>query len=122
MLETIDKDFPWEYFDGAVGIEGCGGGVVLYLSDSHYFHLKMSLGPGTNNYSKLNSLIFILIFSLEKRCNMIHIFGDSKIIINWFNNNAICHVHTLRSLLDEILALKNNFDTITVTHIYRQRN
>lgn len=27
--ETIDKTFPWAYFDGLAQQVGCGGGVVL---------------------------------------------------------------------------------------------
>lgn len=78
----------------------------------------MGLGPGKNNYVEFNSLRLLLPFAWEKICNKIQIFGDSKVIINWFNNEAQCPIHTVRSLLDEVLALKYFFDFITITHIY----
>ena len=45
----LDKTHPWGFFDGAAKKEMCGGGAVLFLSDSHYFTLTMGLGVGSNN-------------------------------------------------------------------------
>jgi len=36
--EFIDKEHPWAYFDGAAQAQGCGGGIILHLTDSHFFH------------------------------------------------------------------------------------
>lgn len=52
----------------------------------------------------------------------IHIFGDSKIIIDWFNNITVFHTHTLSNILDEINILKAHFNDITCNHIYREHN
>lgn len=40
--EHIDKTVPWGYFDGAAQGEPtvCGAGVVLYLTEDHFFRLK----------------------------------------------------------------------------------
>ena len=67
--------------------------------------------------------ILTFIFELEKQCRRLRIFGDSKLVINWFNLQAHSHVHTLRSLLEEIFViLKAQFDFISCHHIYRERN
>jgi len=42
--ETTDHSKPWAYFDRASQQGRCGGGVVLHLSDSHYFEQKTRLG------------------------------------------------------------------------------
>ena len=47
----LDRSSPWAYFDGAAQNNVCGGGAMLYLTDSHYFALSMGLGEGTNNFS-----------------------------------------------------------------------
>lgn len=51
ILETIDHTQPWAYFDGSTQETGCGGGVLLYLTDSHLYHIQMGLGGGMNNYA-----------------------------------------------------------------------
>jgi hypothetical protein len=44
--EQVDKNVPWDFFDGASQNNGlpCGGGVFLFLSYSHFFKLQMGLG------------------------------------------------------------------------------
>jgi hypothetical protein len=66
--EEIDKSKPWGFFDGASQNSVCGGGAILYLSDSHFFKMTLGLGKGTNNYAKLMSLKLLLIFAIEKGC------------------------------------------------------
>ena len=81
--EQLDKNSPWTYFDGAFQNQVCGGGVVLHLSDSHYFHLQINLGSGSNNYVEL--LALKLLLALEKYCRTIQIFGYSMLVVNWIN-------------------------------------
>ena len=55
ILEVeIDRTSPWAYFDGATQNNSCGGGAVLFLSESHYFVMYMGLGEGTNNFARVN--------------------------------------------------------------------
>lgn len=120
--ELIDRSRPWAYFDGAENPQGCGGGAILYINDHHHYQIRMGLGPGSNNFAELQSLRLLLLFAREKHCNSIQIFGDSLLVINWFNNLALCHTHTLTALLREVHHLKLLFDSISVAHIYRSRN
>lgn len=98
------------------------GGILLHLSDTHYFHLRLGLGPGTNNHAELITLRHLLYFALSKNCRQLQIFGDSKIVIDWANNKTICHDFSLKHILEEIVFLKTHFDQITVSHIFRERN
>jgi len=118
----IDKSTPWAYFDGIAQQQECGGGFILYISDHHYFKFKMGLCAGTNNFAELITLRHLLHFSLGHNCMNINIFGDSKIIINWFNNTTACHIHTLSNILDEINIFKAQFNIIKCNHIYREHN
>lgn len=52
----------------------------------------------------------------------LNIYGDSKIIVNWFNNIIVCHTHTLSNILDEVNLFKAQFNSISCQHIYREHN
>jgi len=56
--ENIDKDVPWGYFDGASQEQQmlCGGGGVLYKTETHSFQFLAGLGRVTNNYAELMTL------------------------------------------------------------------
>lgn len=116
-LESIDHNIPQAFFDGAPQAQGCRGHIPLHKTKNHHYKIEMGLGVGTNNYVELISLRHLLHFSLTHACNHIHIFGDSQIIINWFNNIFACHMHSLRNILDEIMILKAQF-TISLVNIF----
>jgi len=120
--ENINKEMPWAYFDGAAPLQGCGGGIVFHLTDSHYYHLRLGIGTGSNNYAELITLRHLLYFALTKHCRQMQIFGDSKIVIDWANNKTLCHAYSLKHILEEIVFLKTHFEQITISHIYRERN
>lgn len=82
----------------------------------------MGLGLGTNNFVELISIRHLLHFSLAHACYHLRIFGDSKIIISWFNNIFTCHVHTLKNILDDIMILKAQFNYVSCQHIYKECN
>jgi len=82
----------------------------------------MGLGIGSNNFAEIITLQHLLHFALGHNCMHIHIYGDSKIIIDWFNNITIFHTHTLSNILDEINILKAQFIDISCHHIYREHN
>lgn len=118
----INRSTPWAFFDGSAQQQGCGGGFLLYKNEQHFYKVKMGLGPGTNNFAEIISLRHLLHFALGHNCLHIHIFGDSKIIIDWFNNTTECHTHTLLNILEDINILKAQFIDISCQHIYREHN
>jgi len=118
----IDKNTPWAFFDGAAQQQGCGGGFILYMNEHHYYKVQMGLGTGTNNFAELITLRHLMHFRLGHNCMNIHIFGDSKIIVDWFNATSACHTHTFSTILDEINIMKAHFNDITCKHIYREHN
>jgi ribonuclease HI len=120
--EAIDSSKPWVFFDGASQNSICGGGVVLHLSNNHSFHLKMGLGRGTNNYVELMALKLLLLFTREKGIQQIQIFGDSMNVINWTRKHQTCHNIFLCPILEEIFRLLDTFDTVVISHVYRDKN
>lgn len=82
----------------------------------------MGLGVGTNNYAELITLCHLLHFTLGHQCTNINIFGDLKIIVNWFNGISGCHLHTLNNILNEVNIFKTEFNNISCSHIYKEHN
>lgn len=117
----IDSNTPWAFFDGAANQHGCGGGFIIHINDHHYYKVKLGLGAGTNNYVELITLQHLLHFSLSHHCTSINIYGDSKIIINWFNGISDCYIHTLNIILHEVYVFKA-LNNISCSHIYREHN
>jgi hypothetical protein len=66
ITEDIDKSKPWELFDEASQNSICREGALHHLSKNHFFHIKMGLGRGTNNYDELVMLKLLLTFAREK--------------------------------------------------------
>jgi hypothetical protein len=62
---TIKKRSPWGFFDGASQNYICGGGGILYFSNTHYYTFTSGLGGRTNNYAELMSLKLLMAFALE---------------------------------------------------------
>lgn len=119
---NIEKSTPWVFFYGAANQQGCGGGFTLYISEQHFYSVKMGLGFGTNNFAELMTLCHLLHFSLGHQCINLNVFGDSKNIINWFNGITACHAHTLNNILHEVNIFKAAFNIISCNHIYREHN
>jgi hypothetical protein len=68
------------------------------------------------------ALKLLLLFSIEQGCRTLQVFGDSLVIINWINEKHRCQVSRLLPLLEDVIRIKNIFDTISFSHIYRERN
>jgi len=118
----IDRTVPWGFFDGAAQNNRCGGGAILYLSDSHFFVLSAGLGEGSNNFAELMSLKLLLIFAIEKGCKKLNVFGDSKNVINWISLTQECRNRRLDSLLYSIRTVLQNLETFSCRHVYRENN
>ena len=67
VAESIDKTFPWGYFDGlALGNPKlCGAGGIIYFSEGHYISFKAGLGNGINNHAELLGIKLLLKLTLE---------------------------------------------------------
>lgn len=118
---SIDRSFPWDYFDGSSFARGAWeGGFVFYLTQNHFFKLKSGMGQGKNIFSQLMRLKLLILFSIEKVVWRIYILGDSNIGINWFNDTYRCHMHIICPIIEEIYLLKQYFHYITCCHILIQ--
>ena len=58
----------------------------------------------------------------DKQLKRLHIYGDSKIVIDWETRKKNIIAPHLQNLLKEIRALQPNFDAVNFNHIYREYN
>jgi hypothetical protein len=82
----------------------------------------LGLGQGTNNYVELLTLKLLVLFAKEKELLHFQIFGDSMIAINWERKLQQCHNIFLLPILEDILHMMEEFDTVTISHVYRNMN
>jgi ribonuclease HI len=94
----------------------------MYLSDNHFFKIKMGLGQGTNNYVELMDLKLLLQFVGEKVVQSIQFFGDSMNVINWACKVQICHNIFLIPILEDIFRFMDSFHSVALKHVYKNQN
>jgi len=78
LAKDIDVSKPWGFFDGTSGDfdHPCGDSFILYLSPSHFFKVKMGLGPSSNNRAEL--LACKICFYLPRN-KVVHAFTSTRI-------------------------------------------
>jgi hypothetical protein len=93
----LDCNLAVGFFYGASQDRGakCGAGVVLKCPVLGTYRLKMNCGRGTNTRGELLALWCILHFAYYKKVTRLQLVGDSKVIIDWFNNDNNLQVVSL---------------------------
>ena len=80
------------------------------------------MGTGTNNYANLMTLKLLLCFSIERNCRQLQVYGDSIVVIKWMNKIHKCRIASLDALYEETTHSLSFFESISFTHVYRERN
>lgn len=81
-IRPHEISIPAIFFDGACneGITGCGAWIKL--SRRERIHLHWNGGPGTNNKAEIMALWGGLLAAVNLNLTEVHIYGDSKLIID----------------------------------------
>ena len=118
----INKEVPWDFFDGASqGDPPLGGsGGVIYFSDKHKVQENFSPGHCTNNKEELAALHTVLNLAININISQLQVFGDSKMVIDWVNRNIQINSPHLQQLLRAIKRILEHFTGFNITHIYRE--
>lgn len=74
-------------------------GSYVYLLESHLYLLKSGVVVGTNNIVELMELKMLKLFSMEKGCRALQVFGDSMIVINWVTGAQRCHIIRMEKII-----------------------
>jgi ribonuclease HI len=111
------------YFDGACfGNPGfCGAGVVLQIGDE-IIERSEDLGWGTNNQAEYRALILGLREALDHSVDVLHVTGDSQLIVKQVTGEYKVKQPQLRSLVIEARALIDKFESAKFEHVLRGFN
>ena len=96
--------------------------MVIYLSDFHYFLLKLGRGFRMNQRDELLNLWVIVKFSIRSNIQLFEIFRDSHVTINWINGFNDIRVSMLDQWCKNIKSLLKYFTRYTFQHIYKELN
>ena len=95
---------------------------AIYIDDTNKISFKLGIGRDTNNKAYLSALWETMKLASDKHNTRLHIYGDSKTIIDWeIGKNNIRSPH-LHNLLKEIRDLQPTFETVLFSHVYREFN
>lgn len=94
----------------------------LLMSRDHSLKIRMGNGHSTNNYVKLVALWLLLYMAMRRNICELQIFGDSRVVIDWFNQVAGLHAINLAHWSKRIWHISSLFGTITCGHIYQELN
>ena len=83
-----DVTYPSGYFDVVAASNIGGAGIIIYISSSHFFHVKMGYDKSTNTMAELMALWELMFFVASIGIPTLSVFGESKVIINWENSVA----------------------------------
>ena len=120
----MDECFPWAFVDGASqGRTWSGGaGGILHLSISHSIHFVASLGDVSNNSTEFAAIKVLLCLSHSIGILHLHIYGDSKLVINSLKLGKPPWNIFLLPLYDDIDRIRVHFQRIIFTHICQECN
>jgi ribonuclease HI len=60
--------------------------VVIHISKEHFFKICYAPGKGSNMKAELATMWTLLFYANLLNIRKVHVFGDSKVAIDWKNN------------------------------------
>jgi len=110
------------FFDGAAQRNTCGCGFWISISNKLAYKTHWYGGSGTNTKAEAMALWGLLCFTNFLGIPAIHIYGDSKIIIDQIMGRANINNPLLLGWLGRIGLLWNQLNNSTIMHIGREQN
>ena len=112
------------FFDGASqdGGRRCRDGSLLISLELGKFSIIWNCGVGTNSRAELLALWSLLSFASNLGISSLQIFGDSKLIVDWYKDQADFRSLSLMHWMERILHLNSTFSLTTIQHVFREVN
>jgi ribonuclease HI len=112
------------WFDGATHNNGLlsGAGSLLKTMGRTTYRWTLNCRQGTNTRVELLGLWASLTLAHRLNLAHLHVLGDSKIVIDWINQNCNLKVTNLMGWMTKIRELTTLFINIKFDHIYREEN
>lgn len=112
------------YFDGGIreGLMAYGYVALDPSSRQELFHGSRTCGNGTSNIAEYRALIAGLKGCLKKSVQIVHIIGDSQLIIKQVSGAYKVNKDILRNHRDHILELLEHFEAYSLQWVPRKLN
>ncbi len=110
-------------FDGASSRHGKGVGIVLKSPLGHVFKFAYRLEFGaTNNVAEYEALLLAFELAKALRVKLLHIKGDSDLLIMQVKNKFYCKNQRLRNYQNAVWDILEYFDALDLEAIPREKN
>lgn len=80
------------------------------------------LGRTTNNVAEYTALVKALERAAELGLQKLHIRSDSELLVKQMNGEYKVKNADLRALFEQAQQLRRQFQTVTITHVFREQN
>ena len=127
-IEKIEEIIDLKYllrFDGASrGNPGkAGAGAVLYLDNHEIWSTSTYIDKKqTNNYAEYVGVLVGLRGAINKGIRKLNVEGDSMLVVKQLTGEWKVKSDNLMNVYNKCMDLKSEFDEITFSHIYRDKN
>jgi ribonuclease HI len=100
-----------------------GAGAVIYKYNKEIWSGCLFVGTNTtNNYAEYSGLIIGMEKAIELNIKVLHVEGDSLLVINQMTGKYKCNSPNLIDNYNKAKELAAKFDSINFAHIFRNKN
>lgn len=119
LFRPVQDNFPVGFFNGALKRDKCGSGMSIYLSPGKFYHFVWYSGGGSNTRAELLAMSGVLFYARWLDIEVIYIFGDSKVVVDWAIGKSTMQTPDLTNWQNGIKLLLKDFNQVSISHIYR---
>jgi ribonuclease HI len=80
------------------------------------------LGVGTNNFAEYSALLTALRFAVFTRCDELHVFADSELVVKQVNGEYQVKNDSIRLLFDSASRWIKLVPRFSISHVRRENN
>lgn len=124
--KTLHQPSVLIQFDGGSrgnpGISGAGAVIYTNTGIELQSTSKFVGAKNTNNQAEYTGLIIGMELAKKHGYRKLEIQGDSKLVVNQVTGVFSCKSNNLKDLCDKAKSLIHEFDEVTISHIYRDKN
>src|SRR5262245_16205281 len=108
------------YIDG--GSRGNPGEAGIGVFVPGVVRIAEYLGVGTNNFAEYSALLTALRFAVFQRCDELHVFADSELVVKQVNGEYQVKNDSIRLLFDSASRWIKLVPRFSISHIRRENN
>ena len=80
------------------------------------------LGTGTNNFAEYSALITAVRFAVTSRCDDLHVYADSELVVKQINGEYQVKNEGIRLLYDSAMRWIALLPHFSISHVRREKN